>query len=404
MILARIGCFLYLEKLQENPNDNKIYTMFVIVTILNFIFYYASVIFFVYYQISYIRKEKNISYLPAHINLGICILFCILWILSIFTKTFFSLSDEGITFSKYHYYGELGILIPILISAIILIKNRKSLSILDKTSFYSVIIPPIFIIFLREHAHHFTVQISFSFSMMILFHFAHIRMIRRLTKEKFELSEKQVKLTLSQIQPHFIFNVLNSIYVLCDKDPILAKQTLKNFSKYLRVNLTISQINQLVLFDVELEHTKNYIELEQARFGEELKVQFNLEDKNFKLPPLTLQPIVENAVKHGICKKKNGEIIDISSYRDGNLHIIKVSDTGIGFDINTLKLFDKDYKAIPENETEQSHVGLRIVKDRLWKLCQGELKVTSKIGEGTTVFIMIPIQKEGALVNDYFRM
>ncbi|MCR5699010.1 MAG: histidine kinase [Treponemataceae bacterium] len=404
MLITRILGLMYQEKLHENPDNGKAYTIFVIITILNFIFYYATTVFFVYYQISYIRKDKNISYLPAHINLGISVVSCIVWIISVFTKTFFTVENGIFIFSKNHYYGEIGGLISFIISIYILIKNRKMMNILDKTAFYSVIIPPVLIVFLREHAHHFTIQICFSFSIMILFNFAHIGMIRRLSKERFELTEKQVKLTLSQIQPHFIFNILNSIYVLCDKDPLLAKQTLGSFSKYLRANLQVSQINQLVLFDMEMEHTKNYIELEKIRFDEELNVEYNLVDRNFKLPPLTIQPIVENAVKHGICKKKGGGTIKIESYMDGDLHVIKISDDGVGFDTKTLKCFAENYEVLPEEEMIKRQVGLRIVRDRLWKLCRGELKITSKIGEGTTVFIMIPSEEKGGVIYDHLRM
>ena len=149
------------------------------------------------------------------------------------------------------------------------------------------------------------------------------------------------------------------------------------FAVYLRGNLDSIRSSRKINFNQELEHVKHYIALEQVRFGDRIKVIYDIQSESFFLPTLTLQPIVENAVRHGICKRKEGGTITVTSRDTSTSHVITVADNGVGFDPKK------------REEDGRSHVGINNVKERLSILCNGELQVCSKAGKGTTVTIVI---------------
>ena len=197
---------------------------------------------------------------------------------------------------------------------------------------------------------------------------------RLLRKEK-ETSEMKVALTLSQIAPHFIYNTLTTIKRLCVKDPILAQETITNFSNFLRLNIEAIQENKPILFLKELEHVKNYVFVEKLRFGDKFEIQYDIEEDNFLLPALCLQVLVENSIKHGICKKEENGMIYIHSYKTLDNIIIEVKDDGIGFDAN---------------DKSKYHIGLNSTITRLESMCNGKFEISSEIGKGTIARIILP--------------
>lgn len=205
---------------------------------------------------------------------------------------------------------------------------------------------------------------------------------RQLEKEKIaldnKLQESRILLMISQIQPHFLYNVLNTIYHLCDKDIELAKKSVDDFSTYLRNNINSLSTTELISFNTELEHIKTYIELEKIRFGEELEVLYDIRTSDFYLPILSIQPLVENAIKHGVSKKRGGGTVTISSYEDDKNYIICIIDTGVGFDVNKT------------HQDKENHIGIQNVKDRLKSKVEGKLIIESEIGVGTKVIVYVP--------------
>ena len=183
---------------------------------------------------------------------------------------------------------------------------------------------------------------------------------------------------ISQIQPHFLYNMLNTIYHLCDKDVELTKKAIDDFSSYLRNNINALSTTELVTFDKELEHIKTYVGLEKVRFGDELEVEYNIQTNNFKLPILSIQPLVENAIKHGVSKKRGGGKVTVSTYEDELNYIVCIEDTGIGFDIN---------HKIDDGKT---HIGITNVRDRIETRVKGSLVIESEIGVGTKSIVYIP--------------
>lgn len=199
---------------------------------------------------------------------------------------------------------------------------------------------------------------------------------------KLELQESRISIMLSQMQPHFIFNTLNTIYHLCEIDPDVARSTINSFSQYLRNNIDNLERSEMIHFDKEMSFVKAYLDIEKVRFDDELQITFDTAVTNFKLPVLTVQPIVENAVKHGTSKKQGVSSLYISTRETADAYEIVIRDTGAGFDVDHL----------PDNE--HKHIGISSVRQRLTNLCNGTLSIESTVGEGTTAIIRIP-KKEG---------
>lgn len=200
----------------------------------------------------------------------------------------------------------------------------------------------------------------------------------RAKKLEAELEDSRISVMLSQIQPHFLYNALTSIYQLCEVDPPAAQKAIGYFSKYLRRNMASLSERKPIPFEEELHHVESYLSLEKLRYGEKLQVVYDVDPSDFAIPALTVQPLVENAVKHGIGKKKDGGLITVMTRETPEAYVITVSDTGAGFD-----------PAQPK-EDGQPHMGLKSVRDRLTTMCGGKLKLTSVPGQGTTVTISIP--------------
>ena len=199
-----------------------------------------------------------------------------------------------------------------------------------------------------------------------------------------ELMQQRISLMLSQIQPHFLFNVLTSIRVLCRNDPHKAEHALTDFTLYLRGNLNSLRNTSCIPFLQELEHTRHYVDLEKMRFGQDLTVFFNTPVTQFSLPPLTLEPVVENAVRHGVMQRRNGGTVVISTSETDSDHVVTVSDDGVGFDVEQLAAMGGE------------HIGLWSVRERLAAVCSGHMEIISGIDEGTTVTMYIPKHRKGA--------
>ena len=193
-----------------------------------------------------------------------------------------------------------------------------------------------------------------------------------------KLQESQISIMLSQIQPHFLYNTLNSIYQLCETNPMRARSMVNFFAEYLRNNLSTLEEPGLISFETELSHIKTYLEIEKIRFEDSLEIEYDIKCVDFSLPVLTVQPIVENAVKHGTSKKRGGGKVTISTDENKESHIIKVFDTGCGFDPSKPK------------DDGKRHVGIENVRQRLFNMCGGSLSIESEVGKGTLATIIIP--------------
>lgn len=192
-----------------------------------------------------------------------------------------------------------------------------------------------------------------------------------------ELTQNRVAIMLSQIQPHFLYNALTTIVDLCDTDAQLAKRATIAFSQYLRANMDSLKLSRPVPFAVERKHIENYLWLEKLRFGDELTVQWDVAASDFSLPALSVQPLVENAVKYGVGKKPGGGTVTIKTRETPFVYLVTVHDDGVGFD------------PLVKPADGRSHVGIDSVRSRLHYQCGGALTVESVPGEGTTATITL---------------
>lgn len=197
--------------------------------------------------------------------------------------------------------------------------------------------------------------------------------------KKEEIENLQLNMVITQMQPHFVFNVLNIIYYLCAKDTKLAQTAIDNFSSYLRTNIDSLVSDELAPFSKELEHVKNYLDLEKLRFDDELEIEYDIGPTDFHLPMLVVQPLAENAVKHGIAKSSRGGKLIIRTVEDYDNYYIYVIDNGVGFDT----------KKKPADDG-RSHIGVENVRVRIEKRVNGKLEIFSTKGKGTTAVITIP--------------
>ena len=216
--------------------------------------------------------------------------------------------------------------------------------------------------------------------------------IDRYTKENLkvqkDLYDAKVQIMVSQIRPHFMYNALTSIAMMCELDPMTAKKATIAFADYLRGNMDSLKQTKPVPFETELEHLKNYLYIEKLRFDYLLNIEYDIQATGFELPLLSIQPLVENAVKHGVGMKKGGGTVKISSVETDSAFEVIVSDDGVGFDVNA-----------PKKDDGRSHVGMENTKRRLKEMCKADIVITSEVGKGTTARVIIP-KKEGKANED----
>ena len=191
-----------------------------------------------------------------------------------------------------------------------------------------------------------------------------------------ELKESRISIMLSQIQPHFIYNTLGTIERMCLKDPQKAFDLVRNFSLYLRGNFSELTSVAPIRFEEELKHIEYYVNIEKVRFPD-MNIAYEVEATEFVLPALSVQPLVENAIKHGLMRLETGGTVVIRSYETAAHFCVEVKDDGVGFDTNA-----------PIDR--KKHVGLHNIRERLKAMVNGKLILESTPGVGTKAVIMIP--------------
>lgn len=284
--------------------------------------------------------------------------------------------------NSLHFISMIIPMTGMLIDISLLVQYRKNISRQMLIAFLSYMALPMIMTLVQIFYYGISfVNISISISMIFMLIVSFIEQSRKLAMKQKEAADLRISLMMSQIAPHFIYNTLAAIRQMCVTDPQAAQEMVGDFSSYLRMNLETIETNELISFEKELEHTNNYLSIEKRRFGDRVKVEYDIHDTEFLLPSLTLQPIVENAVKYGVCKKSGGGTIKITTYFEENVDYVVVSDDGAGFDVNEKK---NDGKV---------HVGIKNVQTRLEQQCNGKLVISSRPGDGTVVTISIPRDK-----------
>lgn len=201
-----------------------------------------------------------------------------------------------------------------------------------------------------------------------------------------ELRNSRIKNSVSQMQPHFLYNALGSIREIVLFDPEYASELIYDFTTHLRACVRALSTDDAIPFTQELENIRAYVRIEQMRFGDKLRVEYDIGAEDFSIIPLTIQPIVENAIRHGIYERgARGGTVRLCTADDGKDLIITVADDGVGFDV------EETFRAIRTGEQESA--GLSNLTFRLEKMMNAEVTIESTVGVGTNVTIRIP--KEG---------
>lgn len=311
---------------------------------------------------------------------GITFAGLILVIVSQFTHFYYYIDKDNLYHRNSGYIvASLIPMVGMLIDLFLIIKFRKHISKLAEIALISYIVLPFAATGIQVFYYGISfINISISISMVLIFIVSMVEQSQKLAKKEQEALDLKIAILRSQIAPHFIYNTLASIQGLCETDPEMAKETVGEFAGYLRGNLNSLTEKNLIPFEREMEHVKCYLAIEKKRFGERVNVEYDIREDNFRLPPLTLQPLAENAVKHGLCRKADGGTLVIRTWREGADVKIEICDDGVGFRVEKL-----DMKA-------KEHVGIRNVRKRIQEMCNGTLEIESEPGKGTKVTITMP--------------
>ena len=209
-----------------------------------------------------------------------------------------------------------------------------------------------------------------------LYHRSYAETEYRVMKEK-ELSQARMEAMISQIKPHFIYNSLACIAETCHQDALKGEEAILTFSGYLRNCFQSLTDDGLVPFAEELKTIESYMELEIMQAPEKLSVVYDIRERFFRVPMLSIETLVENAVKHGIRKKHGHGTVTLRTERDEHGLRITIADDGIGFDTA---------KELPD----ENHLGLKNARMRLVEQCGATMEVDSRLQEGTVITIIIP--------------
>ena len=338
---------------------------------MSMVFSYVLISAYAHCLTEFVCERKKVSFVPNYIILAICSIYILLSVISLFNGMFFSFDENG-CFVNGPMYGLVRAfdLIVIIIGIFWVMCYRKILTLREISFLISFNVLPLLSMTLQRFWEPTPQYMAVTLSLIVIYVLFHGEITR-------QLADSRISIMLSQIQPHFMHNMLTTIMYMCRTEPEEAEKTVGQFADYLRANMDSLTLKQCIQFETELKHVKTYWSLEEKRFGDKIRAVYDIQENSFMLPSLTIQPIVENAVKHGMRKGKQ-LTVTIRTYSDVNNYYVEINDDGRGFDVNA---FENDGK---------SHIGIKNVQQRLKMMCGGELMVNSVPDQGTDAVIKIP--------------
>lgn len=346
---------------------------------------YVMTALFTDYLGLFIEQKEQADIRIMQFVYGLSVLSVVLVFVSLFNGMYFYVED-GI-----FYAGDFGWLsvaltfVMILADMVLMFRHRNELGQRNTAAFLSYGVFPLAAFVIQMIGIELTVTwLASTLTMILIYLMVHVEYVRLLDRKRAELAESQEKLAesrtalmISQIQPHFLYNSLTAVDQLIRTDPPLARRALADFSTYLRCNLGSLKQNGLIPFADELRHVRAYLDLEQLRYGDCLHVVYDIHAEKFDVPSLSIQPLVENAVQHGLAKKNGGGTVTVWTGEQGDAYVIVIVDDGVGF-------------AHGECRGDGAHIGLENIRVRLELMCSGTLLVQSEIGRGTRAMVTIP--------------
>lgn len=213
------------------------------------------------------------------------------------------------------------------------------------------------------------------------------------------LAHAEIRRLQAQINPHFLFNSLNTVTSFCRTNPNRARELLLELSKYMRKNLDSSR--GYVPLHEELAQLHSYLAIEQARFGERIKVELHVEDEcqDWPIPPLIIQPLVENSVKHGILGREEGGTVTVSIHCENDQMFISIKDDGVGMSGEQLEHINKKKRI----DSREEGIGVRNCIQRLEQIYGPQYKmiINSEEGKGTEINFQVPKLKTAVQMREF---
>ena len=359
--------------LKQHPSAQKWLSFFECV--LGYVLLLCSTLYLLYYA-----ELHPLRYWPFWVNVALGVVYLALQIASLHTTIFYYFEPDG----SYHngslyFLLSAPILLKLLIDLYIAIRYRNKMKKITFALFTAVICLMIAATVIQVITGYevLVVYVLIVGSVIMFadcFDWQNVESKRR----EEELSHQRANNLILQMRPHFIYNVMMSIYYLCEQDTQKAQQVILDFSSYLQKNFTALSKEGTIPFAEELEHVRAYLAVEQVRFEDKLTVQFDTPCTAFRLPALTLQPIVENAVKHGIDPEHDSTRIYIRTEETKNSYKIHVENDGAAYD--------------PKSSSPFS-TALANTRTRLDMICGGKLSISARKNL-TVVTVTLPKKKQ----------
>lgn len=304
-------------------------------------------------------------------------MYCILLVVTQFTTQIYYFTPYNV----YHRgpWYQLLLVPPVLLMAVnlfALYRRRGRLSKKQLIAFSTYMTIPLVCMVLQMMSYGLLmIVMGTSVAVFFMFVFMFQDQVDRYIEQQNENLRQKTSIKILQMRPHFIYNTMTSIYYLCGEDTKKAQKVISDFTTYLRHNFTAITNEETIPFSEELEHVRAYLEVEKARYEDKLFIEFDTPHTSFRVPPLTVQPIVENAVKYGISPDLEPLYITVTTRDTGSSAEIIIEDTGPGYS--------------PSN-TSEPHVALENTRERISVMCGGTLTIAPRESGGTTVTIQIP--------------
>lgn len=340
--------------------------------------------FFAHYIITYARIDgKPGKYCLLSVNI-VCMIQIFFVITSPFTESVFYVNDEGCHRGPLFFILQIIPLCCYSMFVVIVVIFRRQLKKREIVFFLLYIFMPLLSSVIQMLLKGLVI-VNLGVELALLLILVNIQFEHEIALKEREktLAEQRIEIMLSQIQPHFLYNCLGVIHHLCEENPSKAKKMLKEFSGFLRGNMYSLKAREPIPFEKELSHAMNYLYLEQQRLCDKLHVICRIQTTGFCIPPLTLQPLVENAVQHGIFNREDGGTIVISTTETDEYAIVKIEDNGVGI----------EQAARCRDFGEHARIGIDNVRTRLKEMMNGRLEIRSS-DRGTTVTLWIPWSDE----------
>ena len=338
-------------------------------------------LFYLFCILSFVeeRGAPDVSYRSAYLMRIVCGCYLVLVFLSMFNGMLFQVDAHGnLTEGSYYWIAWLIDPMILLIEILVVVHYRKNLSRFGTIVMLNFGLVSLLTTGLQSIWYPVPELLACTLALLLMFMLFYWEMAKNLVENERELMQSQMSLAISQIQPHFLYNTLSTIAELCRKDSAMAEEVTNRFALYLRGNLEHMGDSFPVEFSKELKHVQTYLWIEKIRFQEELQVVYDIQTEDFIIPALTVQPLVENAVKHGMMGSENVCTITIRTKCVERGYQVIIEDDGCGFDPEQVK------------NDGRKHIGIESVRNRLRFMVGGILTVRSVIGKGTTVIIEIP--------------